>query len=110
MKDMTNGKLAEIKTFAGTLPVEVAQTFQRCLDNIQLVDENYKKNGHPAETVLFSDFAPYSLYFVRKNTKTGQMYGNGGIIFHGTHDNGGDGSGPTFSVNLTPFSGWSIHT
>ena len=35
---------------------------------------------------------------------------NGGLIYHGTHDNGGDGGAPTFSVNLSPVNGWSIHT
>jgi len=35
---------------------------------------------------------------------------NGGLIFHGPHDNGGDGGAPTFSVNLLPQDGWSIHT
>lgn len=35
---------------------------------------------------------------------------NGGLIYHGTHDNGGDGGAPTFSVNLTPENGWSVHT
>jgi len=35
---------------------------------------------------------------------------NGGLIFHGPHDNGGDGGAPTFSVNLSPQDGWSIHT
>lgn len=35
---------------------------------------------------------------------------NGGLIFHGKHDNGGDGSAPTFSVNLSPVNGWSVHT
>lgn len=34
----------------------------------------------------------------------------GGIIFHGSHDNGGDGSAPTFSVNMEPVDGYSIHT
>jgi hypothetical protein len=38
------------------------------------------------------------------------LYMNGGLIFHGKHDNGGDGGAPTFSVNLTPTSGWSVHT
>ena len=35
---------------------------------------------------------------------------NGGLIYHGKHDNGGDGGFPTLSVNLTPQYGWSIHT
>lgn len=35
---------------------------------------------------------------------------NGGLLYHGSHDNGGDGGAPTFSVNLSPVNGWSIHT
>lgn len=35
---------------------------------------------------------------------------NGGLIFHGPHDGGGNGGAPTFSVSLTPQDGWSIHT
>lgn len=35
---------------------------------------------------------------------------NGGLLYHGTHDRGGDGGAPTFSVNLLPVNGWSIHT
>jgi hypothetical protein len=35
---------------------------------------------------------------------------NGGLIYHGKHDNGGDGGSPTFSVCLEPTNGWSIHT
>ena len=38
------------------------------------------------------------------------LYMHGGLIFHGKHDNGGDGSAPTFSVNLTPTNGWAVHT
>ena len=37
-------------------------------------------------------------------------YFTGGIIFHGAHDNGGDGSMSTLSVCLTPVNGWSVHT
>jgi len=39
-----------------------------------------------------------------------QEWFNGGLIFHGPHDNGGDGGAPTFSVNLMPSHGWNIHT
>ena len=35
---------------------------------------------------------------------------NGGLIFHGPHDNGGDGGAPTFSVNLGVGYGWAMHT
>lgn len=34
----------------------------------------------------------------------------GGLIFHGSHDGGGDGGAPSFSVCLSPVDGWSIHT
>lgn len=35
---------------------------------------------------------------------------NGGLIFHGDHDGGGDGGMPTLSVCLQPTDGWAIHT
>jgi len=60
------------------------------------------------------DFAPMSFSFMmyRKDKETGdpKPWFNGGMIYHGPHDNGGDGSAPTFSVNLSPTDGWSIHT
>lgn len=63
---------------------------------------------------LFRDFAPYSFEFLLecqpKDSEDWVRAFNGGIIFHGPHDNGGDGGAPTFSVNLTPQDGWSIHT
>lgn len=52
---------------------------------------------------LYKDFAPYSFTF-----SAGDFYG--GLVYHGSHDGGGDGSSPTFSVNLNPVNGWSIHT
>ena len=55
-----------------------------------------------------SHFSPISLYF--EVTKQGRLILNGGMIFHGSHDRGGNGSAPTFSVNLTPTTGWAIHT
>ncbi len=60
------------------------------------------------------DFAPLSfyfnmLYYDEKTNKFEYDY-NGGIIFHGAHDGGGDGGTPTFSVNLTPVNGWATHT
>jgi len=62
---------------------------------------------------LGKDFAPQSFAFcVQKRDKNGeyQYWFQGGLIFHGAHDGGGDGSGPTFSVCLSPTDGWSIHT
>jgi len=57
---------------------------------------------------LFQDFAPHSFEFVR--LRNGEHVYNGGLIFHGPHDGGGNGGAPTFSVSLTPQDGWSIHT
>jgi len=52
---------------------------------------------------LGDDFAPLSFTFELNGI-------SGGIIFHGQHDNGGDGGAPTFSVNLTRTTGWLMHT
>jgi hypothetical protein len=60
------------------------------------------------EVHLGWDFAPYS--FSWGWIVNGQCYINGGLIYHGAHDNGGDGGDPTFSVNLIQTNGWSIHT
>jgi len=49
------------------------------------------------------DFAPYSFTFRARGLL-------GGLIFHGKHDNGGDGGAPTFSVNIDGSYGWSLHT
>jgi len=59
---------------------------------------------------LYPDFAPYSFYWVWKEIESGRVITNGGLIYHGRHDNGGDGGAPTFSVNLGAHTGWSIHT
>ena len=64
---------------------------------------------------LWSDLAPHSFYFAMKvrdeDAESGyRLWFNGGLIFHGAHDNGGDGEDPTFSVSLTPASGWRVHT
>lgn len=98
----------------------------------------YACQSDPERTrcLLYTDFAPMSFYFVmfkKKPTESSQLeagaypeghqrtrlmcpddgyerWFNGGLIFHGPHDNGGDGGAPTFSVNLTPQDGWSVHT
>jgi len=66
---------------------------------------------HPAEctAVISCDFHEQSFFFQELNPD-GSIGICGGIIFHGPHDNGGDGSAPTFSVNLSPVEGYAIHT
>lgn len=68
---------------------------------------------HPSMRMrVMSDFAPLSFYFIREVVFDGawERDYNGGIIFHGSHDGGGDGGAPTFSVNLSPVDGWATHT
>lgn len=61
---------------------------------------------------LYKDFAPYSFSFLMEREQGGEYvtWFNGGLIYHGSHDRGGDGGAPTFSANLTPQDGWSVHT
>jgi len=59
--------------------------------------------AHKGKCHVYYDFAPLSFGWT---TDTLQ----GGCIFHGAHDNGGDGSFPTLSVCLEAVNGWSIHT
>ena len=99
MVDSTNGELDKVLEFAKEIGDD---SLQSCLDRLDL-------NHYEQEATVYTDFAPKSFYFVRKR-KDGSFAGNGGIIYHGAHDNGGDGSAPTFSVNLTPQKGWCIHT
>jgi len=71
------------------------------------------KGSPEVRVFLFKDFAPHSFSIVWKRLNKENEWSiwfQGGLIFHGPHDNGGDGSAPTFSVNLTPMNGWSVHT
>jgi len=97
--DSTNGKLDEARQFADNIGLR--DNLEQCISNLDY--------GREDMTVkIFNDFAPKSFYFVRFNGE--RFAGNGGIIFHGKHDNGGDSGSPTYSVCLNPTNGWSIHT
>jgi len=102
IKDLTNGDLDKIKEFAkgNNLTEKLEQTMSRF--------NAYADNDMDVE--LHSDYAPYSLFFVTKRNGVQGMCG--GMIFHGPHDLGGNGSGPTFSVSLDNNTDphWSIHT
>ena len=95
---------------------------------------NERVGGHDYTHVeIIPDFAPHSFCFqlwtipavpwsanvIRKDSYAASIYPElvgytkmffGGLIFHGAHDNGGDGSMSTLSVCLTPVNGWSVHT
>ena len=98
--DCTNGELDKIKAFAREkkLVREFVSTFSRF--------KAQSKRGF--DIYLYPDFAPHSLYFVRK--KNNVFNGDGGFIFHGIHDGGGNGGSPTFSVEENPGtkSHWSF--
>ena len=100
--DCTNGELEKIKVFAkeNHLAREFVSTFHRF--------KLYSKRGY--EVFLYPDWAPMSLAFQLK--LNGKFDMNGGFIFHGVHDGGGNGSAPSFSVSIeiTTKSRWSIHT
>ena len=55
------------------------------------------------------DFAPMSFGFAVIRSD-GRVWIQGGLIFHGSHDRGGDGGFPTLSVNVNPVDGWTLHT
>jgi hypothetical protein len=95
--DLTEGKLEEQLRFASE---HEDTSLQNCIMRFFLYQGT--------EVRISNDFAPRSFYFQLMDKERYSM--NGGIIYHGAHDNGGDGSSPTFSVNLTPIKGWSIHT
>ena len=100
--DKTNGRLAEIKAFAKEK--NLLESFNETYSWL----ETYSDKGYTV--TLYSDFAPYSLYF--EITMNEKFILNGGFIFHGLHDGYGNGSAPTFSVCIDPDNkpGWSIHT
>ena len=98
--DFSEGKLSQCIALART---RQDTSLIKCLQRLK------KRDKSPTSYVnIFRDFAPYSLYFEKYSD--GKLDLNGGIIFHGRHDNGGDGSFPTLSVCLTPVNGWCIHT
>ena len=93
--------LAEVRSFAD-------HTAQRAQLEEKLLDlTRFKRDGFAIR--LYTDFAPYSFYWVCLDPD-GNRWMNGGLIYHGAHDGGGSGGAPTFSVCLTPTNGWSIHT
>ena len=100
MKDQSNGKLKECITFARQIK---DPSIIHCLKRLKRVDANVG-----SETTIYPDWAPHSLYFVRKY-KDGSKT-DGGIIYHGSHDGYGSGAAPTFSVSITGSQGWSTHT
>lgn len=105
MKDLTGGNLDKALNYANIIN---DVSLLECLNCLKTMEENYGGRGK-IETEITTGFAPLSFYFDRYD-KDKKFCGNGGIIFHGKHDNRGDGGAPTFSVCIEPCNGWQIHT
>ncbi len=91
----------KVKTHAAT--IGLADNLQTQLDRLLAIAQNTGGVCH-----LGFDFAPFSFSFAV--IRNGDTIINGGLIFHGAHDNGGDGSFPTLAVSLSPARGWQIHS
>ena len=98
--DKTNGLLETITKYANANGLK--ENLEQNLNGLK----RHSQNG--CEVHLYQDFAPLSFYF--EVIKDGQLQLCGGLIYHGKHDNGGNGQAPTFSVSLTRSEGWQIHT
>jgi hypothetical protein len=103
--------LAEVRAAADKLGVEMREQLEGELTYLA----EYACHGDPEATRchLGTDFAPLSFSFAMEQRGEDGEYRHwfsGGLIWHGRHDNGGDGGAPTLSVCLTPQDGWSVHT
>lgn len=99
----------KVKQFA-----ESTGRMKQLQDKLDYLD-TYAEHGDRGATrcVLGYDWAPYSFSFtMMRRNENGDYFPwyNGGLIFHSSHDGGGSGSAPTYSVCLNPTDGWSIHT
>lgn len=74
-----------------------------------------QEDAHATRCKLYPDFAPYSFSFTLEKRRPDGSYVtwfNGGLIYHGPHDGGGNGGAPTYAVSLagTTEPRWEIHT
>jgi len=101
--------LNEVKTFADKTGQQKQLNNQiQYLSTYADPEENGATQCH-----LFYDSAPQSFHFrMDKKSQNGEYvyWFSGGLIYHGTHDRGGDGGAPTYSVTMSPTQGWSVHT
>ena len=89
---------------------ECREMSRNCANSLDRVITNLMCwHPHDCTAVISRDFHDQSFFF-QEIDHDGKRGICGGIIFHGRHDNGGDGSSPTFSVCLSPTDGYSIHT
>lgn len=101
--DGAKARLQEARDFADAHPA-LKESLDKCLDSLKNIASNYG-----GKIDLCTDFAPLSMSW-GVVLESGKCPLNGGLIFHGPHDGGGNGSFPTLSVSLNPTHGWSLHT
>ena len=110
-------RFKEAKDFARK--TGLASQFAKQLNYLRTYAESPEGGRPKVRVTLGWDFAPHSFSILWERwekdssgaTRPGwRRWFNGGLIFHGPHDRGGDGGAPTFSVNLSPHVGWSVHT
>jgi hypothetical protein len=101
MSEDVRKRLAECIVFIndqenGNVRRHLALSLQNCLDRLENLAHN--GGGH-----LYLDHAPLSFGWAA----CGMV---GGMILHGSHDHGGNGGAPTYSVCVEGTVGWSLHS
>jgi len=100
MKDNTHGQLEETLRFAESIQ---DNSLKECLDHLRKVEENYPEVEHN----IYTDYMPRCFMFTRIEILTNRLRMNGGIIFHGTPQEGYRQNG---GVQIENSYGWQIHT
>jgi hypothetical protein len=103
IKDVTEGKLLEAILFSNRIK---NYTLIDCLESLKQWVDNNKDNN--SEVYVYNDRAKHSFYFVKK--LKGEFSGNGGIIYHGKHEDGTNTPSNTFNITIDNSKGWQIHT
>ena len=70
-----------------------------CFETLTRLGRNEKGIG----VLMWTDFAPFSFMWKAAGL-------TGGLIFHGSFDGYGSGSGPTYSVCIEKTTGWALHS
>lgn len=99
--DVRNEKL--LARIEECLAHPLAESFKENLERLA----GFARGGGKVRIGL--DFAPLSFGFAVVRAD-GSCWIVGGLIYHGAHDHGGDGGGPTYAVNVQPVDGWTLHT